>query len=721
MKKFFSLLVITLLGITSTFADEAIEVNGINYYLTAYWNYETQSYDYSAAVISKTPLYEGNITIPASVVYNNTTYPVTKIGTYAFANCPRLTSITLPNSIKTISGYAFENCKTLTTINLPNGLESLMSYAFRSCASLETIQIPNSVTNLDGGTFASCTNLRSVTLPNAITVLPYNIFDGCSNLTSINIPASVTRLEYNCFYDCNRLKHIILPPNLTRIEGDCFYGTAITEITIPTSVTYLGRNTFGHTQNLRAIYMQSSIAPTLEDRLYDGYIYEGRNTPTIYIPCGATEDYEDVWGTDYSFEELNTNITFQTNIIPEEGGYISMTAACGGTTATLTANSNTGYAFLMWSDGVTTPSRTVSTNDTQTYTAMFAQALHWEVYGIINTKDGEKNQFISEGYALPNTQVSIEVKKIYNYDNVFYRWSDNNSNSNPRTFTITQDTIFYAEYAEGGMCGDDVFYMLDGDTLRVEGTGDMYNGATSDIKYNYCDWDAFTWYYHLYTTKGITFSEGITSIGEALFYDMQTLNEVSLPASVTEIRARAFENCRKLRTIDFASSSQLTTIGDWAFYNCHNLRNLSLPEGLTNIGDAAFYGCHYLSEITLPSSILSICDNAFATCSRMEKMYVNAANPPLIDAKTFEGIDRNISVFVPRGALVRYQSAQYWSEFFHIEEYDAPSGTHDISPKPNDTQKIIRNGQILFLLSNGELYDAIGRKVTEKVNESANN
>ena len=701
MKKFFSMLLLATVVCLSSFAYD-FEANGIFYALTdGEWDSETDSYVYPVAVTSGDALYEGNITIPSSVTYNEQTYPVKYIGDEAFANCPRLTSVVLPNTIQSIYRNAFQNCKMLSSVSLQEGLTSILDYAFAGCTSLTSMVIPNSVTDLGSNLFDGCTALQSVTLPNSITTLPWYIFEGCTNLTSVAIPETVTELGNGCFWGCERLTHITLPQNLTKIGGSCFYETAIAEITIPASVTYIGSYIFSGETKIQAIYMQGATAPLLE-----GSTISYNTDLTIYIPCGALEDYQNVWGTDFRFVEMNQNISFQTTVAPEGAGYISITGDCDATDVTLTANSNTGYAFLMWSDGVTTPTRNVSVNSTQTYTAMFAKALHWEVYQVMNSG---YECFYSEGYALPNTQVTIEVDKVWGGDAVFYQWRDGNTD-NPRTFTITQDTTFYAHYTEGGMVGEDIIFQQDGDTLRAEGSGDMYDGTTSYIIMEDKDWYAVMWYYLLYKVNGVSMSEGITSIGEALFYDMQTLSEVTIPSTITEIRARAFENCRKLKMIHFAANSQLQTIGDWAFYNCHNLRSLTLPEGVTNVGDAAFYGCNYLTEITLPSTMKKVADNAFALCPRMQKMYVNALVPPTIEAKTFEDVDRATPVFVPRGTIALYQADQYWSEFFNMAEYDAPSGNLNtaVGNENHALRKVLRNGQVIILRGDKE-YNVMGQ------------
>ena len=187
------------------------------------------------------------------------------------------------------------------------------------------------------------------------------------------------------------------------------------------------------------------------------------------------------------------------------------------------------------------------------------------------------------------------------------------------------------------------------------------------------------------------------------------LHSITIPASVVEIGGRAFENCRMLSSVNFAKDGALTMIGDWAFYNCHELTNITIPEGVTEIGHAAFYGCTYLTEITLPSSIQEVADNGFALCGKLQKMHVKAMVPPAIHAKTFYEVNRKIPVYVPDEVVEDYKADPYWKEFLIIGENTA---VDNIQSSNANGEKLFRDGQLL-IIRDGKTYNVMGMEVGE--------
>ena len=55
----------------------------------------------------------------------------------------------------------------------------------------------------------------------------------------------------------------------------------------------------------------------------------------------------------------------------------------------------------------------------------------------------------------------------------------------------------------------------------------------------------------------------------------------------------------------------VTTIGNYAFWDCTSLASIHLPKSLTSIGNEAFSKCYSLTSIHLPDSLTTIGNNAF--------------------------------------------------------------------------------------------------------------
>ena len=86
-------------------------------------------------------------------------WPVTGISKDAFKNCQSLTSVTLPDSVKSIGTAAFSGCNRLTNVTIPNSVTSIGSAAFWRCFSLTSITIPGNVTTIASSAFDGCSNL----------------------------------------------------------------------------------------------------------------------------------------------------------------------------------------------------------------------------------------------------------------------------------------------------------------------------------------------------------------------------------------------------------------------------------------------------------------------------------------------------------------------------------------------------------------------------------
>ncbi|MDR1905683.1 MAG: leucine-rich repeat protein [Clostridiales bacterium] len=87
--------------------------------------------------------------------------PLTKIGFYAFAYAESITEISVPGSVRTISGNAFMNCKSLASVDLSTGVKTIERFAFAGC-NLEEITLPSSITKMSGFIFSDNPRLNRV-------------------------------------------------------------------------------------------------------------------------------------------------------------------------------------------------------------------------------------------------------------------------------------------------------------------------------------------------------------------------------------------------------------------------------------------------------------------------------------------------------------------------------------------------------------------------------
>lgn len=129
---------------------------------------------------------------------------------------------------------------------------------------------------------------------------------------------------------------------------------------------------------------------------------------------------------------------------------------------------------------------------------------------------------------------------------------------------------------------------METNTLTIGGTGDMKDFVGSN--------DA-PWVDKRNSIQNVIIEDGVTSIGDYAFFDCKNLIEITIPNSVT-------------------------TIGDSAFSGCSSLSQIAIPDSVTSIGRLAFYGCSSLTEITIPNSVTSISAYTFYVCNNLAKITI---------------------------------------------------------------------------------------------------
>ena len=112
----------------------------------------------------------------------------------------------------------------------------------------------------------------------------------------------------------------------------------------------------------------------------------------------------------------------------------------------------------------------------------------------------------------------------------------------------------------------------------------------------------------------------VTSIGEYAFYECTGLTSVEIPNSVTSIGDNAFAKCTGLKSVEIPNS--VTSIGLCAFDGCKGLKSVEIPNSVTSIGEYAFRGCTGLKSLTIGNLVESIGGFAFYHCSSVTSLTI---------------------------------------------------------------------------------------------------
>jgi len=225
---------------------------------------------------------------------------VTSIDSFAFTDCVKLTSITIPNSVTAIGDFVFDGCTGLNEIILPNSVSSIGKYAFYDCTGLKDITIPDSVSSIGECTFYNCTGLSGITIPNSVVSIGENAFSGCMGLKVVIIPHGVASIGEGAFSNCKSLTKVTLPDSITSISKYAFADCdSLVAVSFPNSAASIDGFAFMNCKNLNMVsapesvkFCQSSIA----EQYYDGSWYPDGWYPNSWSPysCQAEGSNGDV-------------------------------------------------------------------------------------------------------------------------------------------------------------------------------------------------------------------------------------------------------------------------------------------------------------------------------------------------------------------------------------------------------------------------------------------
>ena len=226
---------------------------------------------------------------------------ITKIGEDAFNECKALTTIKLPNSLKTLDKQAFRSCWNLKNVEYSNQLETIGEGAFQdNISGFEKFYFKGSVKNVGSYAFANG-KLTCVHLKGDMTMGDY-VFQNDKSLKYVEFPATssatqpLTKVTEGMFQNCTSLPFITLPTTVTEIKTKAFDGCSSLKYVniLAASPATLGANAFPTTAG---VYVKPSKLSA----------YQANAAWNAYNP---KDTYEQTLATEYASFDHDFPVSF---------------------------------------------------------------------------------------------------------------------------------------------------------------------------------------------------------------------------------------------------------------------------------------------------------------------------------------------------------------------------------------------------------------------------
>ncbi len=159
--------------------------------------------------------------------------------------------------------------------------------------------------------------------------------------------------------------------------------------------------------------------------------------------------------------------------------------------------------------------------------------------------------------------------------------------------------------------------------------------------------------------ESVSLHKNVTSIGNYAFYGCTNLKTVaSIPSELNFMGVAIFEGCTRLKSIDLKNTA-LTELADHTFLSCSSMTDIKLPSKLQKIGQATFAHCHGLTKIEIPNTLTTLRNRAFLDCQYLTEIDLSGTTIPSIEYSTFENCVRLEKVSLPETVTAIYENAFY--------------------------------------------------------------
>ena len=576
----------------------------------------------------------GDIIVPSNVKFNNIDFTVTRIGEYAFINGAdieyQITSVILPNTIKSIGSYAFQNCFSLKEIVIPEGVTRIEAGAFMHCGALEKIKLSTNISYIGEAAFQGC-GISYIKLPRYCTI-GANAFSSVS--TVLLQPWGSADCE-DAFGD-NTL--FIIRHEETPADFD---GDGIDETTVPSYFNYMGSGMSKYYYNI------VSYDPDFTNAEID-YILETGGMVTLngvkYRIRSLLNTYTmEVFGSDYGI--TTADISSKINYLNRE--------------FTVTRIKESAFANKTALETVKIPNSITSIGNNAFAGCTALSKVTTESITPLSINDG---CFDVMAQLFATLYVPVGAVETYKSATVWKGFGNIEAIANPSS------TIDSGTYTSGET--ELTWEFTSDGELKIEGMGYIYEISEmpwakyqNEIKKVFIGEGRTT--IGTYAFKGcsnmtsIVISEGVRSIsGIGPFEGCSSLTDITLPSTLEELWSSVLYNSKWYQeqpdgviylsnwlmgykgtmpsntTVNVADGT--VGIAGGAFEGQTNLVGITIPDGIKAIGPSAFSNTS-ITSVSIPSSIEYLGGSSFSNCADLNNVSIpDVNNLKAVEAYAFD-------------------------------------------------------------------------------------
>lgn len=533
---------------------------------------------------------------------------IRQLGEYAFEDCVKLTSVSLPSTLETWDSTVFDGCTSLAEVNIAEGNSNYSSqdgivYSADGAVLVyypigrteTTFTIPSFVAEIGEYAFEGVQTLAEVIIPENVTTINSYAFSLCAALKSVKVLAPVETIGYRTFFSCNALESITFSEGTTTLENSAFYFSSanLKSVTFPGTLVNFSYLSFDCATNNNASSTNYCKKVTSAG------------------PIGSGCDFEFGWTGELPTYAFDLFPELEKIIIPD------------------TITGMDGYSMRHHLTKITSVGPIGSDRALEYGWTAYIPSYAFP-YGVQEIYLPVTVTSISA-----NASVGCSLLTDVYYDGTQAQWADITIDETGNSCLLNA-TIHCLGDEEPelltGECGYSATWTFDKSTglLTISGSGSIFDfGRLTDSQgietgeIRNTPWKSF-----LNEIISVRIEEGITYIGNEAFKNASNLVSVYAP-TVISVGERAFYKAANLATADIPV---LRSIDDSGFSGCKALTSLPLPDNFSWFKDFAFQGCGF-TEFSLPGKVTSL-PFLFEGCADLKAVFI-PSSVTLIGNTTF--------------------------------------------------------------------------------------